>query len=278
MKSPLSAERRGFTLIELLVVIAIIAILAAILFPVFARAREQARRTSCLSNMKQIGLALHMYAQDYDEVLPVRYGSWDNVGDYENGEARTWKNMLMPYIKSQAVFKCPSNVAAQGGNWVRKADGTEGRGKIPAGYAMWLPDNGLCAQTWMKGCSYPQATAGLQYPANELIIIETSIIWADTGPYLAYCEPSPCQGARAGDADLDRQVPAPSTWWSGHAKKAGNVIYMDSHAKYRNTRATFVDDPGRNENDWRYSYTEAQATASWMNTAPNEMDLYPNTD
>jgi prepilin-type N-terminal cleavage/methylation domain-containing protein len=278
MKSPLSAERRGFTLIELLVVIAIIAILAAILFPVFARAREQARRTSCLSNMKQIGLALHMYAQDYEETFPVRYGGSDPA-DFENGYQRNWKNMLMPYIKSKAVYKCPSNVAAQGGNSVySSAAGGFVRGDIPAGYAMWLPDNGLCAQSWMRSCSYPQSIAGLQYPANELIIIETSIIWPDTGPYLAYCEPSPCQGARAADADPDRQVPAPSTWWSGHAKKAGNVIYMDSHAKYRNTRATFVDDPGRNENDWRYSYTEAQATASWMNTAPNEMDLYPNTD
>src|SRR5476651_819462 len=94
-------SRHGFTLIELLVVIAIIAILAAILFPVFARAREQARRTSCLSNMKQIGLALFMYAQDYDETLPERYGCSDvpaNCGaDYETingiGYARTWKTM-----------------------------------------------------------------------------------------------------------------------------------------------------------------------------------------
>src|SRR5581483_8017016 len=115
MKSPLSAERRGFTLIELLVVIAIIAILAAILFPVFARAREQARRTACLSNMKQIGTALHMYAQDYDENFPQRYGDCCAVADFENGYQRTWKNMLMPYIKSKDVFKCPSNQAAQGG-------------------------------------------------------------------------------------------------------------------------------------------------------------------
>jgi prepilin-type N-terminal cleavage/methylation domain-containing protein len=70
-----TTRRKGFTLIELLVVIAIIAILAAILFPVFAKAREKARQTSCLSNVKQIGLACLMYAQDYDEVLSPR-GAW----------------------------------------------------------------------------------------------------------------------------------------------------------------------------------------------------------
>src|SRR5579871_6557780 len=116
-----SKSRPGFTLIELLVVIAIIAILAAILFPVFARAREQARRTACLSNMKQIGTALYMYAQDYDEILPRRYGCNDVPGvcgwDYEIingiGYVRTWKSMLVPYIKNRDVYKCPSNSAAQ---------------------------------------------------------------------------------------------------------------------------------------------------------------------
>src|SRR6187399_2973852 len=90
---------RGFTLIELLVVIAIIAILAAILFPVFARAREQARKTTCASNCRQIGLGLMMYAQDYDETLVMRY----------YGNALSWKDALEPYIKSQGVYRCPSN-------------------------------------------------------------------------------------------------------------------------------------------------------------------------
>jgi prepilin-type N-terminal cleavage/methylation domain-containing protein/prepilin-type processing-associated H-X9-DG protein len=87
--------RRGFTLIELLVVIAIIAILAAILFPVFAQAREKARAISCLSNVKQSGLALYMYVQDYDETTP------------KLGSGTEWWSQLYPYVKNTGVFLCP---------------------------------------------------------------------------------------------------------------------------------------------------------------------------
>lgn len=94
----MKAFKKGFTLIELLVVIAIIAILAAILFPVFARARENARRSSCQSNMKQIGIAMAQYQQDYDErTLAVD----ENIG-------YTWFQPIQPYIKSEQVFRCPS--------------------------------------------------------------------------------------------------------------------------------------------------------------------------
>ncbi|MBC7286871.1 MAG: DUF1559 domain-containing protein [Armatimonadetes bacterium] len=103
--------RRGFTLIELLVVIAIIAILAAILFPVFARAREKARQASCQSNLKQIGLALAMYVQDYDERWPS--GNPVNNGDPGDTSLRLgWRgwisNGLRPYTKNQQLFQCPS--------------------------------------------------------------------------------------------------------------------------------------------------------------------------
>ncbi|RYX82660.1 DUF1559 domain-containing protein [bacterium] len=95
-------SKKAFTLIELLVVIAIIAILAAILFPVFARARENARRSSCQSNLKQIGLGILQYTQDYDEAYPQMYaGGW--AGRYR------WMDCTTPYIKSDQLFNCPSD-------------------------------------------------------------------------------------------------------------------------------------------------------------------------
>lgn len=93
-------NRNGFTLIELLVVIAIIAILIAILFPVFAQAREKARQTSCLSNMKQMGLAVVQYVQDYDETFPRGVNS-----NWQEG----WATQIQPYVKSYDVFRCPDD-------------------------------------------------------------------------------------------------------------------------------------------------------------------------
>src|SRR5262250_1157739 len=120
----MSGRRRGFTLIELLVVIAIIAILAAILFPVFARAREAARKTSCLSNMNQLGKATAMYVQDYDEQFyPHRFNCpqkapcnplmAENGGPFPGitGAAQQkifWISLLQPYHKNYQVFVCPS--------------------------------------------------------------------------------------------------------------------------------------------------------------------------
>jgi prepilin-type N-terminal cleavage/methylation domain-containing protein/prepilin-type processing-associated H-X9-DG protein len=104
-------ERQGsaFTLIELLVVIAIIAILAAILFPVFAQAREKARQTSCLSNERQIGLAALQYCQDYDETNVLLYYTKNSPSSPH------WMDFLYPYIKSEAVFTCPSRTGDPGG-------------------------------------------------------------------------------------------------------------------------------------------------------------------
>ena len=97
--------KQGFTLIELLVVIAIIAILAAILFPVFARARENARRASCQSNLKQIGLGYAQYSADYDGMIPPQQLA---LTASASGPAVFWPTMIMPYVKSNQIFTCPS--------------------------------------------------------------------------------------------------------------------------------------------------------------------------
>lgn len=121
-------RRTGFTLIELLVVIAIIALLAAILFPVFTRARENARRTACISNLKQLGMGMMQYMQDYDEVYPTHY----------NGTQR-WPQMMMPYTKSAQIYACPDrNDAKYRFTGTDDANGYTSAGYISYGMNYWL--------------------------------------------------------------------------------------------------------------------------------------------
>ena len=128
--------KKAFTLIELLVVIAIIAILAAILFPVFARAREKARQSSCTSNLKQFMLAITQYTQDYDEMLPLSVSGSDQVGPAMVGVGGITQQFgvaafLQPYVKSQQVFQCPDDNGFNGGS--PKAGGQN----VPAGSQVW---------------------------------------------------------------------------------------------------------------------------------------------
>ena len=113
-----NARRSAFTLIELLVVIAIIAMLAAILFPVFGRARENARRSSCQSNLKQIGLGLMQYTQDYDERFPAGLPNTTNDASYIGVG---WAGATYPYIKSSQIFVCPSDPKGSGPGLVANA-------------------------------------------------------------------------------------------------------------------------------------------------------------
>ena len=150
---------RAFTLIELLVVIAIIAILAAILFPVFAKAREKARQTSCASNLKQIGLGILQYAQDYDEKVPANHtgvqGNWLGTGNrwYE------WWFAVHPYIKNWQVFACPSSALSifNGVNYAKR-----GCGDSPLGTAVENSNSGF----WWGNI------VDLQEPAETILIAD----------------------------------------------------------------------------------------------------------
>jgi len=153
-------SKHGFALIELLVVIAIIAILASILFPVFARARENARRSSCQSNLKQIGLGLMQYVQDNDEGFPIyTYMLPGNTGveyAYTHPLGVKWTDEVYPYIKSESVFDCPSQSLGSGPTLTQvfrtKDNATQSGAKNYGGYtynAGWL----------FKGTGYPTQKA-----------------------------------------------------------------------------------------------------------------------
>jgi len=143
-------RKHGFTLIELLVVIAIIAILAAILFPVFAKAREKARQASCQSNEKQLGVAIMQYAQDYDETYPLYSMS---------SPTRYWPDLVYPYMKSAQILQCPSR---------------RGSGQIWPGPDTTSSNCAYGLNYASNGSNYAGATmAQIKYPAERVIVGES---------------------------------------------------------------------------------------------------------
>lgn len=168
----------GFTLIELLVVIAIIAILAAILFPVFAQAREKARQSSCASNMKQLSLAVIQYSQDYDASFPT--------GLQDGWYAQSWAYNVQPYIKSVAVFRCPSDFGAD----QPIKSGTDDfswagprMSYVANGYIKW---NGVdsnqnygimtMSQSWVKDFGV-QTDANVKRPSDTIMLAERASVY-----------------------------------------------------------------------------------------------------
>jgi prepilin-type N-terminal cleavage/methylation domain-containing protein/prepilin-type processing-associated H-X9-DG protein len=228
--------RRGFTLIELLVVIAIIAILASILFPVFGRARENARRSSCQSNLKQIGLGLLQYTQDYDERFPQ---SVQSVNPWFG-----WTQLVQPYIKSYQLFQCPSeptNPNATPGNayWPNTLPGAN---HTDYWYSMFA---GSPPGMWEQGA----AIAQVQNPAVSIIVGEidptqTATAAAYRGMQRAAMYPQYISGSESGEACMVAIVGnvAPSDQnCSDNAlmdRKAGqrhlesaNYLFADGHVK-----------------------------------------------
>lgn len=216
-------RRRGFTLIELLVVIAIIAILAAILFPVFSRAREQARKTACLSNMKQVGLALAMYTQDWDENLPLfpcacgpaRPGGETGVCIFAK---------LQPYIKNMKVYICPS------------------LGDTPTGQETCgkNPEIGRLHYGANRAISWNPSLARWAKPADAVAIAESGgNIWGgiwNTG-YVANCKDLSVEvNVSAGEDWAGNEWSNCSWTWVWFARNRHSeglvVVFMDGHAKW----------------------------------------------
>jgi prepilin-type N-terminal cleavage/methylation domain-containing protein/prepilin-type processing-associated H-X9-DG protein len=214
---------RGFTLIELLVVIAIIAILAAILFPVFAQARAKARQTSCLSNTKQLGTATMMYLQDYDEKFPFAAHLEDGFAD-----ANKWygANILQPYVKNPDVLFCPSMTKFQQYNKLCTYSWN-----ITLGY-FWYPAGG--PYSFYQGASDSQVI----YPAQCAMINDAmpsyyyynKLYGGIYGEFYAFIN------GTSEMYDIARFMIADPTQWDRVFIHSGgtNVAYCDGHAKWNN--------------------------------------------
>ena len=207
----------GFTLIELLVVIAIIAILAAILFPVFAQARAKARQTSSLSNEKQLALGILMYVQDYDEMLPPYLYAPPGIDIFAYGNPDvtfTWPEMIQPYLKNWDLFRCPAdgqaNLTQYLNNWGYPANSPEkvinyARGTCSNygyNYVYLAPIHGA-APDWR---SEPVSLGAVGSPAST-VLLTNSTTWAASGT------PPECRGVGGGWMSND-----PPSWdFSGTA-------------------------------------------------------------
>ncbi len=219
----LKCKRRAFTLIELLVVIAIIAILAAILFPVFAKAREKARGAACLSNCKQVGQSAQMYGSDYDGqwAPPFRYDT--NAGGARE-RLRWWQDCLQPYTKSYEVFACPTakyeistflrtglpvpSFTSYTVNTIEQWEGGNGQPGTP----MW--------QTTVGGVLGPCRHHGYRIPTNCGGVVQPGNNWKS---------PSESQV----------EDPAGTIWMTDGAKNANNrfgemEVWRENHVDYRN--------------------------------------------
>ncbi len=223
-----TAKPKGFTLIELLVVIAIIALLAAILFPVFARARENARKTSCQNSLKQIGLGFAQYVQDYDEtwVTPDKPTGTVTPGVVcrdGNSPEDGWEAWIMPYVKSWQLFVCPSNAN-------KTYDGRINGGRCRTSYAINL---NYWNNTRKNAWGAPVAESDWVKPAETVTVVDMTAADSWVGGW----NMNP-------PANWDDPVSSPASTFTNRINQlhldGSNYLYKDGHVKWNLTsRVTF---------------------------------------
>jgi prepilin-type processing-associated H-X9-DG protein/prepilin-type N-terminal cleavage/methylation domain-containing protein len=233
----------GFTLIELLVVIAIIAILAAILFPVFAQAQERARQISCLNNLKQLGTGISIYVQDYDEMYPAYdltsldwgSGPWGPGGralaNYRS--ASRWVPQLMPYVRSPGSFACASDADRS-----RNENGGTWRTPFPVSYGpntLFFTPGGRYGGPW-----YAVSAASVEEPTLKYLLADcataygfdleniANLRYADYGPTRGQDRWTPAQFVRVAKVALQD---APAGSMARHSE-GSNVLFADGHVKW----------------------------------------------
>ncbi len=252
-------RRKAFTLIELLVVIAIIAILAAILFPVFAQAREKARTISCLSNTKQVGLATMMYVQDYDETFYSQPwpGGCPNNGywTYQQGlPVQHWATLIYPYVKNGQLFKCPS---FRGTTYTAAFSlfNCYDPNKVPI-----VPEVDYGLNEWI--IYQPTALASIGSPASTGLGSDATYIFDG---------PSPCVG---GKLYFIRSIVAFGgniDWWGNSVRHTGgnNFFYCDGHSKW--AKASDPINPGTRV----YNAGSDGVSDSGLNTSSTVFGFWP---
>lgn len=257
-------RKSAFTLIELLVVIAIIAILAAILFPVFAQAREKARSISCLSNSKELGLSVLMYVQDYDETFPTGLQqSW-----YDN----SWYVLTQPYVKNVQIYRCPDDPVGTPPAWTQTWGGIR-LSYASNGYMLWQPSNSSwnvlgvmgMSQAWMGTTT--RTDGGVGRPAETIMLSEKDHVWpgvsSDVGNLYFFGPGCMFTGVNWWDWTSPGEIPngtiAPTVnpydpsgpngaVMAVHNQKA-NFVFCDGHAKVMTPSATDPDPVNQPQNN-----------------------------